>query len=122
MAASLVFASGGGFFTSQAVMAQDSDKVVTIDVGEGEKGDPGPPGPQGERGPAGPQGEQGEQGEQGVQGERGAVGPAGPAGPKGDKGDPGGTSCPPGFVFGKLVINHPGGQTTIYTCMTPESN
>lgn len=119
MAGALAFASGGGFFASQAVMAQDGDKVVTIDVGEGEKGDPGPagpPGPQGERGP------QGEQGEQGEVGEVGPVGPAGPKGDKGDKGDPGGTTCPPGFVFGRLIINHPGGQTTIYTCMTPESN
>jgi hypothetical protein len=52
----------------------------------------------------------------------GEPGPAGPAGPKGDKGEPGGTTCPTGYVFGKLVINHPGGQTTIFTCMTPDSN
>lgn len=52
----------------------------------------------------------------------GEQGIPGPQGPKGDKGEPGGTTCPKGFVFGKLVINHPGGQTTIFTCMTPESN
>ena len=52
----------------------------------------------------------------------GEPGPPGPQGPKGEKGDPGGTTCPDGYVFGKLVINHPGGQTTIFTCMTPESN
>jgi Collagen triple helix repeat (20 copies) len=115
MTGALVSTSAGGFFTSQAVMAQiDEPKVVTIDVGKGEKGDPGPPGPQGERGPAGPQGEKGEQGE------RGAVGPAGPAGPQGERGPagpPGGQVCPVGFVNGRLVINHPGGQTTIATCV-----
>lgn len=54
--------------------------------------------------------------------EEGPPGPAGPPGPKGDKGDPGGTTCPTGYVFGKLTINHPGGQTVIFTCMTPGSN
>ena len=49
-------------------------------------------------------------------GEQGIPGPPGP------KGEPGGTTCPDGFVFGKLIINHPGGHATIYTCITPESN
>ena len=44
-------------------------------------------------------------------GPRGATGPAGPAG------QDGGQSCPAGFVTGHLVINSPGGQTTIYTCI-----
>jgi hypothetical protein len=52
----------------------------------------------GSRGPAGPQG------------------PAGPAGPKGDRG-PAGLACPSGYSPGKLVINHPGGQTGIWTCL-----
>jgi hypothetical protein len=49
--------------------------------------------------------------------ENGEPGPAGPPGPKGDKGEPGGTTCPTGFQQGRLVINHPGGQTTIATCI-----
>jgi hypothetical protein len=49
-------------------------------------------------------------------------GEQGPPGPPGPKGDTGGTTCPSGFEFGKLVINHPGGQTTIFTCLTPDSN
>jgi len=50
-------------------------------------------------------------------GEQGPAGPAGPAGPKGDPGAPGAESCPSGYVFGALVINHPGGQTQIATCL-----
>ncbi len=52
----------------------------------------------------------------------GENGQPGPPGPKGDKGDPGAVTCPDGYVYGKLVINHPGGQATILTCMTPESD
>jgi hypothetical protein len=114
MTGALVSTSAGGFFASQAVMAQnDPVKTVTIDVGKGEQGDPGPAGP---AGPAGPKGDKGEQGEQGP------IGLPGPKGDKGDQGPPGGTTCPEGFVFGRLIINHPGGQAEIYTCMTPESN
>jgi hypothetical protein len=87
LAGSLAATAAGGYFTSQALSQTDSGKVVTIDVGKGEKGDPGP------------------------------AGPAGPAGPKGEKGETGGTTCPAGFVFGRLIINHPGGQTTIFTCL-----
>jgi hypothetical protein len=105
----LLFTGAGGFLTSQAVMAQDPPvKTVTIDVGKGEKGDTGPAGP---AGPAGPKGETGA---------RGPVGPVGPAGPKGDKGDtgpPGGVKCIAGYVPGILIINAPGGQTKIYTCI-----
>lgn len=116
--AATAFVAAGGLGTA-AVIAQtsaDDVKTVTVDVGKGEKGDPGPAGP---AGPAGPKGEKGEKGEQGEQGLRGLTGPPGPPGPKGE---PGGTTCPKGFVPGKLVINHPGGQATIYTCMTPGSN
>jgi Collagen triple helix repeat (20 copies) len=108
MAGALASTSAGGFFASQAVLAQDSGKVVTIDVGKGEQGEPGP------AGPPGPQGEQGEQGE------RGPAGPAGPQGEQGERGPagPAGSfTCPPGFVEGRLVINHPKGQVTIYTCI-----
>lgn len=53
---------------------------------------------------------------------KGEKGDPGPPGPQGPKGDPGGTTCPDGYVFGKLIINHPGGQATIFTCITPDSN
>lgn len=46
--------------------------------------------------------------------ENGVTGPTGPAGPQGP---PGETSCPTGSTFGELVINHPGGQVTIFTCI-----
>lgn len=114
LAGALVATGTGGYFTSQAISQTDSGKVVTIDVGKGEKGDPGP------AGPPGPKGEKGEKGEQGEKGERGIAGPVGPAGPKGDKGEPGepgAVVCPNGFVWGRVVINHPGGQTTIFTCI-----
>jgi hypothetical protein len=41
-------------------------------------------------------------------GPQGATGPPGPAGA---------LECPTGFSFGDVVINHPGGQTTIFTCI-----
>ena len=82
MAGALASTTAAGFFTSQAVMAQDNGpKTETITIKDGEPGPPGPPGP------------------------------------KGDKGESGGQSCPEGFVNGRLVINHPGGQTTIATCL-----
>lgn len=49
-----------------------------------------------------------------------ATGPAGPVGPPGPKGDPGPASsfsCPAGYSLGRLVINHPKGQTAIWTCI-----
>lgn len=49
--------------------------------------------------------------------ENGERGPAGPPGPQGEKGEPGGTTCPEGYVFGRLIINHPGGQEVIFTCL-----
>jgi hypothetical protein len=110
------FIAAGGFGAA-AVVAQTSPgdvKTVTIDVGKGEKGDTGPAGP---IGPAGPKGDTGAKGAQGDKGEAGAVGPAGPPGPKGDKGEPGSQACPTGFVNGILIINHPGGQTKIATCL-----
>jgi hypothetical protein len=81
MAGALASTTAGGFFASQAVMAQDSGRVETITIRNGEQG------------------------------------PAGPPGPKGEKGEPGSFSCPPGFEEGRLVINHPGGQVTTYTCL-----
>jgi hypothetical protein len=50
-------------------------------------------------------------------GQQGPQGPPGPPGPKGEKGDSGTITCPAGFEAGDLVINHPGGQVTIYGCL-----
>jgi hypothetical protein len=47
----------------------------------------------------------------------GPTGPAGKQGPTGPAGPAGNAECPTGFSFGDLVINHPGGQTTIFTCI-----
>jgi len=49
-------------------------------------------------------------------GPRGPKGPPGPQGPKGPKGDAG-LECPSGYSPGVLVINHPGGQVTLWTCI-----
>ena len=96
------FVAAGGFGAA-AVIAQTGDQVptktVTVDVGTGEQGPPGPIGPAGPRGADGAKGDKGDQG------------PAGPQGP------PGGTTCPPGSTFGKLVINAPKGQVSIFTCI-----
>lgn len=104
LASGLVLTGTAGFFASQAISQTDEGPTRTITIKNGE---PGPPGP------AGPPGPKGEQGEKGEKGERGEPGPAGPAGPKGD---PGGTTCPAGFIFGRLIINHPGGQEILYVC------
>jgi|SRR5215471_12795192 len=50
----------------------------------------------------------------------GPQGPPGPPGPKGDTGPPGppgAQTCPTGYTIGDLVINHPGGQVTLHTCL-----
>jgi len=64
-------------------------RTVTVNVGTGRPGPPGPIGPVGPRGPAGP------------------AGPTGPAG----------LGCPNGFTPGELVIDHPGGQVKLWTCL-----
>lgn len=88
LAGALVLAGGSGFLAATALgTAAQATRTVTIDVATGPQGPPGPPGPQGERGPAGP---------------------PGPAG---------GTSCPAGFSPADVVVNHPGGQTTLYVCV-----
>ena len=55
------------------------------------------------------------------QGATGPIGPAGPAGPPGPKGDPGtgggATDCPVGSQFKAVLLNAPGGQTEIWTCV-----
>src|SRR5262245_14688072 len=52
----------------------------------------------------------------GPTGPSGPPGPAGVAGPTGPQGTAG-LDCPVGYSPGYLVINHPGGQTRIFTCL-----
>jgi len=109
--ASLVLAGVSGF-TAATVFAQDSTpRTVTVDVGTGEQGPPGPAGPagsgSGEQGPAGPAGPPGPQGERG------------PAGPPGSSSGDICAGAPPAYEPGFLVINAPGGQTKIWTCLAP---
>lgn len=89
----LAFTATGGFLAAQALSQGGPIRTETITIRNGE---PGPAGPAGPAGPPGPRGEQGERGEQGP---------------------PGGMTCPDGFVQGRLIINHPGGQVTIFTCL-----
>jgi Collagen triple helix repeat (20 copies) len=117
----LVMAGASGFLTATALsQAPEATRTVTIDVATGPTGPSGPtgdPGPQGERGPPGARGPIGPQGEQG---EQGATGPAGPTGPPGPSGSGPCAGAPTGYSPGILQINHPGGQTRIWTCLEPE--
>lgn len=105
----LTLALGAGYLTAvQIANGQESPtQTVTIDVATGPQGPPGEaglPGPPGETGP---------------RGETGSAGPSGPAGPPGPPGESGGpcSGAPTGYSPGVLVINHPGGQTRIWTCI-----
>lgn len=53
---------------------------------------------------------------QGPPGETGATGPKGDAGATGPQG-PAGLACPAGYSEGVLVLNAPGGQTRLWTCL-----
>ena len=58
----------------------------------------------------------------GPQGPKGAKGEQGPPGPKGSPGSGGGGPCagaPTGYSPGFLLINSPGGQVKIWTCLAP---
>lgn len=68
-------------------------------------------------GPAGPAGPKGDIGATGPQGPAGPPGPQGPPGPTGTTPGGGNLNCPTGYTAGDLVINHPGGQVTIFTCI-----
>jgi Collagen triple helix repeat (20 copies) len=97
MVSGLVLAAGSGYLTSQALSQGEQGPAVTTTINVATvQGPPGEPGPSGPPGP---------------KGETGATGPVGP------QGEPGGTVCPTGFVSGELVINHPGGQVTLFTCI-----
>lgn len=97
LAAGLALTGTGGFFTAQAIgAAGQAQRTVTVNVATGPRG---PAGPQGERGPAGPEG---------------------PRGPAGAKGEAGTLVCPSGFEPGELVINHPQGHVTLFTCLNKE--
>jgi hypothetical protein len=95
MGASLALAASAGALTAMALGASNPpapQKTVTVNVSN----TPGPVGPKGDTGP---------------------VGPPGPKGDTGPQGPSGAVSCPNGFVPGDVVINHPGGQVTIYGCI-----
>ena len=125
LATSLGLAVGAGYFTAtQLASAQEpgAGRTVTVNVATGPQGEPGPPGEQGDKGD---QGEIGPEGQPGAVGPPGPQGDIGPPGPKGDKGEPGGGPCagaPEGFEPAIVVTNHPGGQLTEWTCISPDSN
>jgi len=99
----LALAGGAGFLASTALSSgQQATRTITINVAHGP---PGPQGPPGERGPAGPAGPKGD------------VGPAGPKGDTGPPGPAGAFTCPSGFSPTDVVVIHPGGKTTLYTCV-----
>lgn len=51
-------------------------------------------------------------------GETGPAGPPGPPGPPGPTGTGGGADdCPVGSTFKAVVLNAPGGQTEVWTCV-----
>jgi Collagen triple helix repeat (20 copies) len=115
---------GSGFLAATALSqeAPTTTRTVTIDVATGPTGPAGPTGktgPQGDRGPPGARGPTGIQGIQGVPGKIGATGPAGPTGPAGASGGGPCAGAPAGYAPGILQINHPGGQTRIWTCLEP---
>ena len=87
LALAIVLAASSGFLVAKAVTGQ-AQPTTTVTIDI-----PTGTGPQGPAGPAGPQG------------------PAGPAG------SPGAESCPPGYVFGAVVFNTPGGHQQIATCL-----
>jgi len=103
VASGLALAGVSGAFTAKALGVGSAENVrtVTVNVGTGQRGSQGPPGPQGERGPQGPKGDDGARGPKGDDGARG----------------PAGMTCPNEYEAGVLVLNAPGGQTTIWTCL-----
>jgi hypothetical protein len=115
--ASLVLAASTGFLAAStfAQGSKEAATTTTITIRNGETGPTGPQGPQGEQGEQGPPGAIGPMGPTGPQGDQG---PTGPEGPPGTGGGPCG-GAPDGWQPGVLVINHPGGQVRIWTCLAP---
>ena len=116
LALSLTMMGGAGILAAGALSQGSAGPIrtVTIDVGTGAQGVPGPPGPPGDTGAKGEQGPPGPAGETGPKGETGPTGPAGPSG--------GGGPCdgaPTDYSPGILLINAPGGQVKIWTCLEP---
>ena len=89
VAAALPLAGGSGFLGSAALGVGTATETVTISLTSGARGPAGEQGPAGERGPAGPAGERG----------------------------PAGMECPAGYAATALLINHPGGQVTLWACL-----
>jgi hypothetical protein len=90
---SLVLAAGTGVFASIALSAGSTGPpaaTTTINVAVGATGPQGPAG------------------------KDGAVGATGPAGPAGSGGA---EQCPAGSTFQAVVLNHPGGQITLWVCV-----
>lgn len=93
---------------------------------QGSVGEIGPQGVSGEQGPPGATGARGEPGPIGPVGPNGIPGPAGPPGPTGEPGargpagppGPSGMVCPGGFHTETFTINTPGGQTTVFACVS----
>jgi len=89
----------GGLAVSAMGIGTPNVLTTTIDVSTGPTGATGATGPQG---PAGARG---------ATGEAGATGAQGPTGPSGAQ------TCPDGYEFGVLQINHAGGHVRIFTCI-----
>jgi hypothetical protein len=93
-AASLVLAASTGYLAATALglgtAGSPPTKTTTVNVGQGATGPKGDPGP---------------------------AGPAGPAGPPGPAGGGGPEDCPTGSSFQAVVLNAPGGQVEIWTCV-----
>ena len=95
IASGSLLAAGSGYFAAVALSQSPGEpqRTVTIDVATG------------------PQGDQGHRASKVLRGRRESR--ASPA----RRGLPGDFSCIEGFAPGILVINHPGGQVPIYTCL-----
>jgi hypothetical protein len=114
---SLVLAGVSGFLSASVFAQESTPRTVTVNVGTGEQGPPGPAGPAGP--PGSGSGEQGPPGPPGPAGPRGPQGERGPAGPPGESSGDICAGAPPAYEPGFLVINAPGGQAKIWTCLAP---
>jgi hypothetical protein len=111
-AGSLLLAATSGFLAASTLAQGNASeaRTVTVNLATGPKGDPGPPGPKGDTGP---------KGDPGPTGPKGDPGPVGPPGPEGTGGGPC-KGAPANYEPGFLLINAPGGQVKIWTCLEPK--